>query len=341
MVTPLYVIAFVMVLGGLGVLVRGAPFIGVDWGNTLILAGIVAACSGALLAGLAAALGALKGIARELAEAREHAFSSADPSSLFGEAAGLRPTQLGPEPAHSDVEAGTHAGPLHGEAFAPIRAAATAVASLPPDAGLDEAVPTPVQLSRTEADPRPPAPSELEPSGRAVPEFLTRPRAPGPAHDPYREPQEPGLAQAASSTPAGEATAAIGRRPHGSAGEVRDGSVHPVQDDWPEALPPGAETSPHEDPREAGSGHGSAVPRDAAAVESVAGGDAEKPTGHSAEPPPAHEIGRYSSGGNSYVMFADGSIEAETPNGNFRFGSLDELKRFIASGGERSASATG
>jgi hypothetical protein len=39
-------------------------------------------------------------------------------------------------------------------------------------------------------------------------------------------------------------------------------------------------------------------------------------------------------------MFSDGSIEAETPNGKFRFKSLDELKDFIASGGEKAASAT-
>jgi hypothetical protein len=45
-------------------------------------------------------------------------------------------------------------------------------------------------------------------------------------------------------------------------------------------------------------------------------------------------IGTYTSGGNRYVMFSDGSIDAETPDGTFRFQSLDELKAFIASGGE-------
>jgi hypothetical protein len=49
---------------------------------------------------------------------------------------------------------------------------------------------------------------------------------------------------------------------------------------------------------------------------------------------PATVIGTYNSGDNRYVMFSDGSIEAETPQGNFRFGSLDELKAFIAAGGE-------
>jgi hypothetical protein len=48
-------------------------------------------------------------------------------------------------------------------------------------------------------------------------------------------------------------------------------------------------------------------------------------------------VGTYDSGGNHYVMFSDGSIEADTPNGMFRFASLDELKDFIASGGESGA----
>lgn len=51
-------------------------------------------------------------------------------------------------------------------------------------------------------------------------------------------------------------------------------------------------------------------------------------------------IGTYNSGENKYVMFSDGSIEAETPQGMFTFKSLDELKEFIASGGEGPASAT-
>lgn len=49
---------------------------------------------------------------------------------------------------------------------------------------------------------------------------------------------------------------------------------------------------------------------------------------------PATVIGTYKSGDNRYIMYSDGSIEAETPTGTFRFGSLDELKEFIAAGGE-------
>lgn len=55
--------------------------------------------------------------------------------------------------------------------------------------------------------------------------------------------------------------------------------------------------------------------------------------GASGEPAPTI-IGTYDSGGNRYVMYSDGSIEADTPSGVFRFKSLDELKEFIAAGGE-------
>jgi hypothetical protein len=39
-------------------------------------------------------------------------------------------------------------------------------------------------------------------------------------------------------------------------------------------------------------------------------------------------------------MYADGSIEADTPEGLFKFTSLDELKEFIASGGEEHGTRT-
>ena len=47
------------------------------------------------------------------------------------------------------------------------------------------------------------------------------------------------------------------------------------------------------------------------------------------EAPPSL-IGRYSSGGANYMIFADGSIEAETPEGTFRFASMGDFKHFLA-----------
>lgn len=45
-------------------------------------------------------------------------------------------------------------------------------------------------------------------------------------------------------------------------------------------------------------------------------------------------MGAYTTGGNTYIMYSDGSIEAETPNGNYQFSNLDDLKVFISSGVE-------
>lgn len=54
-------------------------------------------------------------------------------------------------------------------------------------------------------------------------------------------------------------------------------------------------------------------------------------------PPPAEPVivGQYSSGGNEYKMYSDGSIDAMTPAGLRRFASLEELRAFVAGGGER------
>lgn len=53
---------------------------------------------------------------------------------------------------------------------------------------------------------------------------------------------------------------------------------------------------------------------------------------HAIETPeaPPSLVGRYSSGGANYMIFADGSIEAETPEGAFRFASMGEFKRYLA-----------
>ena len=62
-----------------------------------------------------------------------------------------------------------------------------------------------------------------------------------------------------------------------------------------------------------------------------------------AKPEPAAPtvVGTYASGGNAYVMYSDGSIKADTPKGHFVFGSLDELKTFIAEGGEEGGEEAG
>ena len=64
---------------------------------------------------------------------------------------------------------------------------------------------------------------------------------------------------------------------------------------------------------------------------------APAPPPQPAPPPPPERVivGQYSSGGNEYKMYSDGSIDATTPAGLRRFASLEELRDFVAGGGER------
>ncbi len=48
-------------------------------------------------------------------------------------------------------------------------------------------------------------------------------------------------------------------------------------------------------------------------------------------------IGSYSVGTNNYTMYADGSVEAHTETGLYRFASLDELRHFIEKGATTAA----
>jgi hypothetical protein len=60
-------------------------------------------------------------------------------------------------------------------------------------------------------------------------------------------------------------------------------------------------------------------------------GPQNEPVGGAPPSEPA-VIGRYTSGNTTYVMFADGSIEAETPNGVLHFASLADLKVYVEGG---------
>ena len=57
------------------------------------------------------------------------------------------------------------------------------------------------------------------------------------------------------------------------------------------------------------------------------------------ETPPSM-IGSYSSAGANYKIFADGSIEAETSEGTFKFASMTDFKRHLVDAKARTTSAT-
>jgi hypothetical protein len=55
---------------------------------------------------------------------------------------------------------------------------------------------------------------------------------------------------------------------------------------------------------------------------------------------PPNIIGSYSSAGANYKIFADGSIEAETSEGTFKFASMSDFKRHLAVAKAKTASET-
>ena len=113
-------------------------------------------------------------------------------------------------------------------------------------------------------------------------------------------------------------------------------AVQPPPDPAPARHPPVRPEPPMAEPARSASLEHQSATHDVAEVE---GPDREPPISHprdldepappAAEPPQSAVIGRYEADGTSYVMFADGSIEAQSEAGVYRFSSMSELKAFI------------
>jgi hypothetical protein len=54
---------------------------------------------------------------------------------------------------------------------------------------------------------------------------------------------------------------------------------------------------------------------------------------------PPKLVGRYSAGGAHYMIFSDGSIEAETDGGAFKFASMSDFKAYLAGAGAGSGAS--
>lgn len=271
MIAALFALAAAMIIGGCAAVIQGFPYVRLESGLAMVIAGSVAASSGAVLLGLSVLALTVRRVARAIAqvpasgprEAAPVAAPSATPAVDEGRG---RPPILPAAPAFivpSVVEPPFDPERPRIEPNLDLRP--KAVSPVPAD------LPKPI---RAELTPQPPA---------------SLPPAPLPPREPLLPPQP-------------EAP-----KPEG-------------------AQPPGL-IAPEDDLF--------------AAPESLRGPEAEPPTRPSPAPEPAAPkpetrtvVGRYASGGNTYVMFENGSIEAETPQGRFTFASLDELKAFVDGGGE-------
>ena len=305
MVVALLVLSLAMIVGGLFAVVLGWDIVLSERGWTMVIAGSATAASGAVLLGLTAVIGRLGAVRSELASLHEEISRLGAPA---------------PPPPVMDAVAAVSSALLEGGGTSPPAGAADRAEEsqpqLPPFMRPAEGSVGPGARSAPD-EPMPSEeapPAEREDATRAAaddrsgiglpPDFLRerheeRPAAVDSGPDVSRD-----HARAEDDLPPFE--------PEDQADRIRSSVQAPPEPD------PSAEPLPSREPP-------------------------EEREGLESEPAPAPEtattvIGTYNSGENRYVMFSDGSIEAQTPGGVFRFNSLDELKEFIASGGEAGSS---
>lgn len=322
----LFAIAAAMIVGGLLATFLGWDIVLVERGWTMVIAGSVFAASGALLLGIATAVSRLTQIHAELN--RLHASlseeeplprqpapdlsSAALAGGLLGGAAGAGATTLA-EPEQPPL-------PLFPEAGSPEQEREESETLRREEPAHEPVVPPEPRIHPEPVREAEQARDEEEAPEVRLPDFLIAGR--------YRETRE-----------------------DIEESEIDEGLYAPVPiDEKVDLAATPAEAGPvagteEEEPR----GEELREPEEEAQHEPISEPSEEREPVSGPEPEPEaaseHEreeepttakavIGTYNSGDNHYVMYSDGSIEAETPQGLFHFNSLDELKEFIASGGE-------
>ena len=328
MVVALFALALAMIAGGLTAVVQGYEIVLLERGWTLVISGSVFASGGALLLGLAMAVARLGKIQAQLVKNGERA----------GHAEHVVPTAPALEPMAA-ASAGLLAGGADG-----------GPAETPGDDDRDQPTlplfmrrdPQDQEIPEDESRAVPPeaAPERVEPPEPVEPPAAARNDNHGPRlslpryffgrRDPEPEADIPDSRLA----PPDLSPEPSSRRDAGSDAVPDDDGDAPAAGGRPEIGDGSVPASAHDEPDGA---VGSPLRPSGDELESVPASE-----DRATETPPdaaarATIIGSYNSGDNRYVMFSDGSIEADTPDGVFRFASLDELKEFIASGGEGGA----
>ena len=328
MIVALSVLAFLMLIGGLAAMVQGIPFIRLEVGWTMVIAGTVGASAGAVLLGITAAVARLGRIERTLAggPVTERPFTGTPVPER------PMPVHIAPEPAAPEAGAAPMRALRNEPVLPPIPFPAATPSAREPrpaePAGIDGGAAlaagaagaavglaaSELRLTRAEdADP-PAAPYEAEPD-QAKPDEAKSEEAKSEEAKPYEPPSHDPL-------------------PQGPA--YRDPAHHE-----PPPPPPPVEESRFE----GGARHDEPAPPPIPAAVEPPPPPAPEPAPPPLppeeflpeEPPGKTVIGTYDSGGNTYTMYADGTIDAETPAGRFHFASIDELKAFRSAGGEGAA----
>ncbi len=337
MVVASLALSLVMIFGGIAAVVQGFPYVRLESGLAMVIGGSTAASAGVILLGLTAILDRLRklqaGLSDSLARVGAGTLQPMVPVSPAApwEGPGV-PVPSVPAPEVAPPERPSLAGMAAGMGAAGL--AGLSLGALRPGGRGAEPV---------FEDPAHPEPPHAEPQANAaeplLPDLLPEPAplvsAPafeaehgaGPLeHDLFAasERRPPVFSEpepiAATTLPRDErigpeflAPEPIGLRPSLDESEPETAALPAAEPVFVEPLsvePPAPEPA-------------------APAAEVTPEADAEE----------RHAVGSYSSGANTYVMFSDGSIEADTPRGRFTFASLDELKSFVNAGGEEARGA--
>ena len=292
----------VLMVVGVGTLLAGLLAIAygilleLSLGNSLIVAGTVAACSGTILLGLCAVVTELKIIARQLADPR----STADARVR----AGLPQAAPSTVPAQSAVD--------DGHEFSQDQAAPSPAP--PPTPWHEKAAARGQPDAAAEPVPAPPAPAakprrnllfssnrkERErPAARVEPPVIAEPQTVPPVPRPVDE---------ASEAP----------------------SPASFDDTWPKpgGAPDRAPERAVERPRASEAQRRSARNPNYATNGSAAP-DRHAPPARGEEPPAVTVLKSGVVDGMAYSLYSDGSIEAQMPEGMMRFASIDELRAHL------------
>ncbi|AWN35405.1 hypothetical protein [Methylobacterium radiodurans] len=302
MIVALFALAAAMVIGGSAAVIQGFPFVRLESGLAMVIAGSVTASAGAVLAGLGVVVVYLRRVERGLRNRPVPVPTALPPFPEMPRAEAPAPRPVLPAALGGAAGLGGAALAAGGRRQAEPTFEDTLFEPAPPEPAREPELPMP-GLS-----PKPPQPAEETAETPAHDaSVLPRPAAEAP------HPAEP--AERDATRPHAEPDDGVGpeddlfARP--DATEPERPELRPSLDAVEEPAAPLQQEPPAPEPLVAPE-----PPREATRKEVV---------------------GKYASGGNTYVMFADGSIEAETPQGRFTFASLDELKAFVDAGGERSA----
>jgi hypothetical protein len=304
----LFILGILLAAAGIVAIGFGIPINEFNLGNTLIVAGTIAISAGLILIGLAAAVDQLTQI---LVALRPRA--------------GARPA-LQPQAAEPAAPAGVRSAPVSARAVEP------APVPIPPKAPMP-APPRPAVFAQPRAEDRGPEPAPAESAPEAsfsaierLRSSLGRPerKASEADSDDAEDVPHASVAPPASTAPAG----ANGSAPPGGAGadtrkkppldflfrsKAREPQPEAFDAVWPKRGPRRA-SEPADESSEA------PIERSYSGPPPVSAAD---------DPRPAAILKSGVVDGMAYTLYADGSIEAQLPQGTVRFGSIAELRSHI------------